>query len=42
MLKTLEQRLSSDLEYIRCWTIWLDISILLRTLPAVLAQKNAW
>jgi exopolysaccharide biosynthesis polyprenyl glycosylphosphotransferase len=42
VLNVLEQRLSSDLEYIQSWSLWLDISILLQTLPIVLSQKNAW
>jgi lipopolysaccharide/colanic/teichoic acid biosynthesis glycosyltransferase len=39
---TLEQRLASDLEYIRSWSLWLDFSILLRTVPAILRPQNAW
>lgn len=42
LLKNLEQRLASDLEYIQSWSVWLDLSILLQTLPAVLLQTNAW
>jgi exopolysaccharide biosynthesis polyprenyl glycosylphosphotransferase len=41
VLKNLEQRLASDLEYIQSWSIWLDLSILVQTLPAVLSQTNA-
>ena len=41
-VRMLEQRLASDLEYIRSWSLWLDISIILQTLPVVLAQTNAW
>lgn len=40
-LKHLEQRLSSDLEYIQSWSIWLDFSILAQTLPAIMLQTNA-
>jgi len=39
---TLEQRLSSDLEYIESWSPWLDLRILLRTIPAVLRPCNAY
>lgn len=42
VLKNLELRLASDLEYIQSWSIWLDLSILIQTLPAVLLQTNAW
>jgi putative colanic acid biosynthesis UDP-glucose lipid carrier transferase len=42
VLKSLELRLASDLEYIQSWSIWLDLSILLQTLPTVLMQTNAW
>jgi exopolysaccharide biosynthesis polyprenyl glycosylphosphotransferase len=41
-IQTLEQRLASDLEYIETWSPWLDIWILLRTIPVVLRQTNAW
>ena len=39
---TLEQRLASDLEYIHSWSLWLDVMILLRTVPAILRPQNAW
>jgi exopolysaccharide biosynthesis polyprenyl glycosylphosphotransferase len=39
---TLEQRLASDLEYIHSWSLWLDVIILLRTVPAILRPQNAW
>jgi lipopolysaccharide/colanic/teichoic acid biosynthesis glycosyltransferase len=34
-IEKLEQRLASDLEYIRRWSPWLDIEILLQTIPAL-------
>jgi len=42
VLETLERRIESDLEYIENWSIWLDIAIILRTIPIVLSQKNAY
>jgi polysaccharide biosynthesis protein PslA len=39
---TLEQRLASDLEYIHSWSLWLDVVILLRTVPAIWRAQNAW
>ena len=41
-IKMLEQRLASDLEYIQSWSLWQDILILLKTLPIMFTQKNAW
>lgn len=41
IISMLEQRLASDLEYIQSWSLWLDISILFKTLPAVITQTNA-
>jgi polysaccharide biosynthesis protein PslA len=40
-ISMLEQRLASDLEYIQSWSLWLDISIMFQTLPAVFLQTNA-
>jgi lipopolysaccharide/colanic/teichoic acid biosynthesis glycosyltransferase len=31
-----------DFYYLENWSIWLDISILLRTIPAVAAGKGAY
>ncbi len=41
-LEKLEQRISSDLEYIETWSIWLDILIIFRTIPVFFTQKNAY
>jgi lipopolysaccharide/colanic/teichoic acid biosynthesis glycosyltransferase len=31
-----------DFYYIENWSIWLDITILLKTIPAVLARRGAY
>jgi exopolysaccharide biosynthesis polyprenyl glycosylphosphotransferase len=36
------RRIESDLEYIDRWSVWLDISILLRTLLTVVGMRNAY
>ncbi|MGI9406530.1 MAG: sugar transferase, partial [Hyphomicrobiaceae bacterium] len=37
----LKMQKAKDLYYINNWTIWLDLKILLRTIPAVLSGKGA-
>ncbi len=41
-LEKMEQRLKYDREYIRSWSIWLDIKILFKTLWIVWGQPNAY
>jgi lipopolysaccharide/colanic/teichoic acid biosynthesis glycosyltransferase len=41
-IQHLEERIASDIEYIEKWSIWLDLSILLKTIPAILKQVNAY
>jgi len=38
----LRRRVDADLEYIETWSVWLDLVILLRTVPAVLRATNAY
>jgi lipopolysaccharide/colanic/teichoic acid biosynthesis glycosyltransferase len=39
---TFDDLVRLDFYYIENWSIWLDISILVRTLPAVLARRGAY
>ncbi|RMX03537.1 undecaprenyl-phosphate glucose phosphotransferase [Corticibacter populi] len=41
-IEKIQHRVTYDLEYIETWSIWLDLSILCRTIPAVLFQKEAY
>ncbi|HWH24195.1 MAG TPA: sugar transferase, partial [Candidatus Limnocylindria bacterium] len=38
---TFDQRARLDLQYIDRWTIWLDVKILLRTIPAMVIQQGS-
>jgi len=38
---TFEQWLELDLEYIRRWSLWLDLKILFKTIPAVAFRTGA-
>lgn len=40
-IERMQERIESDIEYINNWSLWLDVSILLRTLGA-LTGKNAY
>lgn len=37
-----EDRVRLDMNYIRNWTIWLDLQILIQTIPAVLFRRGAY
>ncbi|MCC9605034.1 undecaprenyl-phosphate glucose phosphotransferase [Blastopirellula sp. JC732] len=41
-LEKMERRIECDHEYIRTWSIWNDIRILLQTVSVVLLKKNAY
>jgi len=41
-LTTFDEMVELDIEYIDTWSLWLDVSILLRTPSAVLGGKGAW
>ena len=36
------KRVEHDVYYIEHWSVWLDVRILLRTLPALIKQENAY
>lgn len=37
-----EQRVHLDAWYVRNWSLWIDLMILARTLPAVIAKDGAY
>ncbi|GAB4532466.1 MAG: hypothetical protein Fur0018_21120 [Anaerolineales bacterium] len=37
-----EQRVRFDMHYVRNWSIWLDIQIVLQTIPAVFKSRGAY
>lgn len=37
-----EERVQLDMYYIRNWTIWMDLQIILQTIPAVIKSKGAY
>jgi exopolysaccharide biosynthesis polyprenyl glycosylphosphotransferase len=39
---TYEERVRLDMHYIRNWSIWLDVQVLIRTIPAVLKARGAY
>ena len=41
-LEKMEQRIACDHQYIREWSLWMDLKILARTLSVVFSQKNAY
>ena len=39
---TYEERVRLDMQYIRNWSIWLDLQLLLRTIPVVIRGRGAY
>jgi exopolysaccharide biosynthesis polyprenyl glycosylphosphotransferase len=37
-----DERVRLDMQYIRNWNIWLDVQLLIETIPAVLRQRGAY
>jgi lipopolysaccharide/colanic/teichoic acid biosynthesis glycosyltransferase len=37
-----QERVRLDMFYIRNWTVWLDIQIIIRTIPAAIKGKGAY
>ncbi|MGB7713300.1 MAG: sugar transferase [Microcoleus sp.] len=42
LLNTLEERLKLDVWYVNHWNFWLDLVILIRTIPVVLSKEGAY
>jgi lipopolysaccharide/colanic/teichoic acid biosynthesis glycosyltransferase len=38
---TFAEWMALDLEYVDSWTLWLDVAILLRTIPAIVTRRGA-
>jgi putative colanic acid biosynthesis UDP-glucose lipid carrier transferase len=41
-LDKMEARIQYDLDYLRNWSLWLDLWIVLRTVKVVLKRENAF
>ena len=41
-LEKMEARIQYDLDYLRSWSLWLDLWIILKTIKVVLARQNAY
>jgi putative colanic acid biosynthesis UDP-glucose lipid carrier transferase len=41
-LDKMEARIQYDLDYLRNWSVWLDLWIILRTVKVVLSRENAF
>jgi putative colanic acid biosynthesis UDP-glucose lipid carrier transferase len=41
-LDKMEARIQYDLDYLRNWSVWLDLWIVLRTVKVVLTKENAF
>jgi putative colanic acid biosynthesis UDP-glucose lipid carrier transferase len=41
-LDKMSNRIQCDLEYIREWSIWMDLKILFKTVFVVFSQQNAY
>ena len=41
-LDKMEQRIQCDHQYIREWSLWLDVKILLKTALVVFSRQNAY
>lgn len=41
-LDKMQHRVEHDLEYLRNWSVWLDLKIMLRTVRTVLSARNAY
>ena len=42
MLRSFEEMIARDLEYIGEWSLWMDFVILVKTIPAMLRGQGAY
>lgn len=38
----MQKRIDYDVDYVRNWSLWLDIKIIFKTVGLILSRKNAW
>jgi len=41
-LDKMENRVAYDLDYLRCWSLWLDVKIIIKTVTMVFNDKSAF
>ena len=41
-LEKIEQRLAYDLDYLQCWSLWLDVKLICQTVWKTVSEKDAY